>query len=175
MAGLPSTPLPASWVGGCPPAVPQEGRAFPEQGQVSPSCPSMVPTDVRQMWLFPGRTVSVIRGAVGLRRPCAHSVGQFPHVLGRRGHSKVPSSADTIRGVSGPTATPLVSTAMLGAVCLVLLLGYGGCRAWGRVGAGGTGPWGLPGPWAWAQAASDVPLPRVTQPMDAASRPCHHS
>lgn len=112
---------------------------------------------------------------MGLRSPCAHSVGQSPHGSDRQGHSKVSSSADTIRGVSGPTVTPLVTTTMLGLISLLVLLGYGGCRAWGRVGAGGTGPWGLPRPWAWAQAASDVPLPGVTQPTGAASPPCHHS
>lgn len=117
--------------------------SIPRAGPGVPPCPSTRPTRVGQMWPFPGGMESVIRGAMGLRSPCAHSVGQSPHVPGRRGHPKVPGSADTIRGASGPTAAPLVSTTMLGAVCLVLLLGYGGCRAWGRVWAGGTGPWGL--------------------------------
>lgn len=173
VAGLPNTPLPASWLptscaqGGTVPIL----RAGPGVPTMSQHGANRCQADVA----VPRWDCECDNRDMGLRRPCAHSVGQFPHVLGRRGHSKVPGSADTIRGVSGPTATPLVSTTMLGAVCLVLLLGYGGCRAWGRVGAGGTGPWGLPGPWARAQAASDVPLPRVTQPMDAASRPCHHS
>ncbi|XP_064253431.1 chymotrypsin-C-like [Passer domesticus] len=65
---------------------------------------------------------------MGLRSPCAHSLGQSPRVSRRQGHSKVPSSPDTIRGVSSPIAAPLLSTTMLGAVCLVVLLGYAyGC------------------------------------------------
>ncbi|XP_036252114.1 chymotrypsin-C-like [Molothrus ater] len=65
---------------------------------------------------------------MGLRSPCAHSVGQSPRVSSQQGHSKVPSSPDTIRGVSSPTTAPLLRTTMLGAVCLVVLLGYAyGC------------------------------------------------
>uniref|UniRef100_A0A8C3N6P1 Uncharacterized protein n=1 Tax=Geospiza parvula TaxID=87175 RepID=A0A8C3N6P1_GEOPR len=56
---------------------------------------------------------------MGLRSPCAHSVGQSPRVSSRQGHSKVPSSPDTIRGLSRPTTAPLLCTTMLGAVCLV--------------------------------------------------------
>ncbi|XP_071305449.1 chymotrypsin-C-like [Agelaius tricolor] len=65
---------------------------------------------------------------MGLRSPCAHSVGQSPCVSSQQGHSKVPSSPDTIRGVSGPNTSSLLRTTMLGAVCLVVLLGYAyGC------------------------------------------------
>uniref|UniRef100_A0A8C3NDM5 Peptidase S1 domain-containing protein n=1 Tax=Geospiza parvula TaxID=87175 RepID=A0A8C3NDM5_GEOPR len=53
---------------------------------------------------------------MGLRSPCAHSVGQSPRVSSRQGHSKVPSSPDTIRGLSRPTTAPLLCTTMLGAV-----------------------------------------------------------
>ncbi|XP_053853355.1 chymotrypsin-C-like isoform X2 [Vidua macroura] len=89
---------------------------------------SMVPAHDRQMWPFPGGTVSAIREGNGAEEPLCPQRGTVPTCQSQAGTLQGPQQSRHYKRVSSPTAAPFLHTTMLGAVCLVVLLGYAyGC------------------------------------------------